>query len=215
MTNITSATVSFENGIKREEYGPVKKAGASITASVAENEDGEAVLARIGELALAQVAALLDAPRPTVAVTEQHSRIIPDEIQDVMDQRKATAEAGEAPPRRGRGRPRKEEAAPAEAAAETTDTAAEASQPATTEPELQADTATDAWDIYPNKDIEITDAEILAATSKRAGELGAREPIVKLIATFATRTEGAPFKVQEIPQAQRKDYLNKLSALTA
>lgn len=187
MTNITSVTVSFENGIKREEYGPTKKAGASLTASVAENEDGETVLARIGELALARVAALLDAPKP--------------EIKSAASPVKEETPSGEAPARRGRGRP------PKTVAVEETTPVVESE--AAEEPAID-----DEWEVDAD-DIQVSDQEILAATSKRAGELGAREPIVKLIATFATRTEGPPFKVQEIPQAQRKDYLAKLAALTA
>lgn len=201
MTNITSVSASFENGIKREEYGPMKKASASITASVAENEDGEAVLARIGELALAQVAALLDAPKPAVAAQPAAPKEEPA--------------AGEPPARRGRGRPKKEDAEPATGTPSETDTPSATSETVTESENAQPDTpAEDEWSADAGA-VEINDAELLAATSKRAGELGAREPIVKLIATFATRTEGAPFKVQEIPQPQRKDYLNKLAALTA
>lgn len=205
MTNITTVSVTFGHGIKREEYGPTKKAEASITASVAENEDGEAVLARIGELALAQVAALLDAPKPAASYQPAAAQQQPE-----------SAPAGEAPKRRGR--PKKEETPPADTGTPPeTDTSSATSQ-AVTEPESDTaadqNSANDEWEVG-EADIEISDQEILAATSKRAGELGAREPIVKLIATFATRTEGAPFKVQEIPQAQRKDYLAKLAALTA
>src|SRR5260370_224318 len=66
--NITSVTVTFENGIKREEYGPTKKASVSITAGVDENEDGAVILQQIGTLALAKVADLLSAPKPDTAV---------------------------------------------------------------------------------------------------------------------------------------------------
>jgi hypothetical protein len=199
MANITSVTVTFGNGLKREEYGPVKKAEVSITASVAEDEDGAAVLSEIGILALAKVAELLSAPKPDTA-----------EKLAANDSQEGAPSVGEAPARRTRGpnKPKTEAATSAETLPSAdTEASPEAAKP--TEPAAEDDWAAGA------DDIEITDQEILSATSKRAGELGAREPIVKLIATFATRTEGAPFKVQEIPANQRKDYLTKLAALTA
>ena len=193
--NITSVTVLFGNGIKRDEFGPTKKAEVSITAAVAENEDGSVILAQIGSLALAKVADLLNAPKPDTVVSAS--------IQE--------ANATENPPPPRRGRPPK--ASPSETAGAQPAPEAAASETPTdsvtaSEPEQPAD----EWEGAP---IEITDQELLSATSKKAGDLGARDPIVKLIATFATRTEGAPFKVQEIPQNQRKDYLEKLAKLTA
>jgi hypothetical protein len=189
--NITSVTVLFGHGIKREEYGPTKKAEVSITATVAENEDGAIILAQIGSLALAKVADLLNAPKPDTVVSASI----------------AEANVTENPPPARRGRPKKDDPLPASVVEDTASVleGGTAASPESTQDEWSA--GADA--------IEITDQEILSATSKRAGELGAREPIVKLIATFATRTEGAPFKVQEIPQNQRKDYLQKLAALTA
>lgn len=188
MTNITSVTVTFGHGIKREEYGPVKRAEVSITAAVDEHEQGEAVLASISQLALAKVAQMLDAPKPDTALAAASEE----------------APADPPPARRTRG-PNK----PKGEVASTSET----STPVETSTGVSASTE-DKWSAGA-EDQPITDAELLSATSKRAGELGARDPIVKLIATFATRTEGAPFKVQEIPQAQRKDYLAKLAALTA
>lgn len=193
MPDITSVTVTFGHGIKREEYGPVKRAEVSITASVADGEMGEAVLASVSAMALAKVAEMLDAPKPVANGSQEEQP------------------SGEAPARRSRAKKNAEPAAVEEPAGTEQPSESgelkpeEQPQPASVEDEWAAGAA----------DIPITDAEILAATSKRAGELGAREPIVKLIATFATRTEGAPFKVTEIPANQRKDYLDKLAALAA
>ena len=195
MPNITTVSVEFGNGIKREEYGPTKTAKVSITAAVDDKEDGELVLAEISDMAIRKVAQMLDAPKPVAAVANDSQEAAP---------------AGNAPPaRRGRKpkpEPTSEEATPSPAASEEAAPAdAAPAEPAAEEDELAAgETA-----------IEITDQELLGATSKRAGELGARDPILKLIGTFATRTDGPPFKVQEIPQAQRRDYLEKLKALTA
>lgn len=191
--SITTATVTFGHGIKREEYGPTKKAEVSITVQVSEGEDGIAALDEAANLAMAKVADMLSAPCPDTAAA-------PAQV--------AASSPGEPPARRTRGpnKPKEEPAAQEQ----------EAAQEQKQEPTPTADTQQepDEW-AAGESDITITDQEILSATSKRAGELGAREPIVKLIATFATRTEGAPFKVQEIPQNQRRDYLAKLAALTA
>lgn len=202
MTNITTVTVTFGHGIKREEYGPTKKAEVSITASVAENEDGSVVLHQIGHMALTKVADLLNAPKPADASTA---------TEIVAGQLAASVAAGEKPPAR-RGRPPKAEEPAASQPATGAEPAAGALAPTTSTAE-DATAPTDDWAAPAEQ--EITDQELLSSTSKRAGELGARDPIVKLIATFATRTEGAPFKVQEIPQAQRRDYLTKLAALKA
>ena len=67
MPNITTMTVVFGHGIKREEYGPTKKAEVSITVSVDETDDGAAVLDQISSLAMAKVADMLSAPRPDTA----------------------------------------------------------------------------------------------------------------------------------------------------
>ena len=199
MPNITSVTVVFGNGLKREEYGPVKKAEVSITASVAEDEDGITMLDALSLIAIVKVAAMLDAAKPETLRVLNPAASVSQEDSPASE---------EAPARRTRG-PNKSKAEPAEATA----TEVVASEPSASDVEPAAETG-DEWAAGAD-DIEVTDAELLSATSKRAGELGAREPIVKLIATFATRTEGAPFKVQEIPANQRKDYLTKLAALTA
>lgn len=203
MPNITSVTVSFEDGIKREEYGPTKKASVSITAAVAEDEDGETVLKSLSDLVIAKVADMLDAPKPAVA----------DDIEKRQPPVGESVAVGGPPPRRSRGPNKPKDVAPSVEEPQLTSSSSPepSDMPEAPQPAGQDE---DEWASAP-EDIEITDQELLSATSKRAGELGAREPIVKLISTFATRTEGAPFKVQEIPQPQRKDYLAKLAGLTA
>lgn len=202
MPDITSVTVTFGHGIKREEYGPVKRAEVSLTASVAEGELGEHVLAMISTMAIAKVAEMLDAPKPDLTANSSQE---------------GGKQPGEAPARRSR----KKADQPQEATASEVASSAEDQPSARTEesegdakPTEPAPAVEDEWSVGAEA-IEITDAQLLAATSKRAGELGSRDPILKLITTFATRTDGPPFKVQEIPQAQRQDYLNKLAALTA
>lgn len=195
--NITSVTVTFGHGVKREEYGPTKRAEVSLTAAVAENEDGAVTLALLGRLALAKVADLLNAPKPETVVGAE------------------TPAVGEQTPptRRTRGPNKTTGAEPAAGALAPTSAGPAGDGDLVLTDKLPEDEGDD-WSSSAD-DIQVTDQELLSATSKRAGELGARDPIIKLISSFATRTDGAPFKVQEIPQAQRKDYLTKLAALTA
>lgn len=210
--DITSVTVCFGNGIKREEYGPVKKAEVTITASVVQGEEGAVTLATISHLALAKVADLLSAPKPDtvsngiVKTGEDHQMV--GQANTGMGELVGPS-SGEAPARRTRGPNKAKEETPAG----TPDPAPQTESKPEATPTAQ-DESKDEWAASAD-DIVVSDAELLSATSKRAGELGARDPIVKLIATFATRTEGAPFKVQEIPSSQRKDYLAKLATLAA
>lgn len=193
--NINHVSVTFENGQKREEYGPTKKAAVTISAAVGENEDGTVALAFISHMAMAKVADMLSAPKP-----ETNGAAVEQPVAEPVEEKPV----GKSPPARRTARPKEEPKA--EPVSETEQ-----------KPELTLTAEAEVEDEWAagEDDIVISDQELLSATSKRAGELGARDPIVKLIATFATRTEGAPFKVQEIPQAQRRDYLDKLANLKA
>lgn len=192
MPDINSVSVTFENGVKREEYGPTKKAAVTITAAVADGEDGGLVLDVLSQAALSKVAYLLGAPKPDTVVS-----------QSIAD-----ANAGEKPPAR-KSRPPKDQFSGqvAESASET------ASSPAPAEAALPTDTqAGEDWSAAP---ATITDADLLQHTSAKAGVLGERERIKQLIGTFDPQSgqgTGA-FKVQDIPAAQRQDYLDKLAAL--
>ena len=68
--DVNHISVTFGNGIKREEYGPVKKAEVTIGATIADGEDYGVVLDLLTSQAIAKVAFMLDAPKPetTVAV---------------------------------------------------------------------------------------------------------------------------------------------------
>ena len=101
----------------------------------------------------------------------------------------------------------------AEAAASPAPTEESPEGAGSTEPDA-APAAEDEWAVSA-EDIVITDQELLSSLSKRAQELGSRESCLKLVLSFSTRTEGPPFKVQEIPQNQRRDFLEKLAALPA
>jgi hypothetical protein len=212
--DINSVTVCFGNGVKREEYGPVKKAEVTLTASVPEGEDGAVVLAHVSYLAMARVAEMLSAPRPDTSEKPIALGMTADQLnaacKDMEDKR-----LGEQPPARkprGPNKPKEPEATePVETRPElilTEDTAVPEVQPEV-QPAIE-----DEWTVGAD-DIVVSDQELLSALSKRAGDLGGREQCIKLVVSFATRTEGPPFKAQEIPQVQRKDFLTKLAALTA
>jgi hypothetical protein len=195
MPNITSVSYTFENGVKREEYGPTKKVAVTITAAVAELEDGAVILAQISALAMSRVASDLAAARP--ATTDDDATVA-----NLM------AEAA-APPARKAGRPPKAAPVTAEQAVK----AAELAEPAGAAPAEPASgsAAADDWEATAP---EITDKDLLSHLTKRAEELGQRQPITDLIGSFDPTPGQGAFKAQDIPQAQRADFLAKLAALT-
>ena len=90
--------------------------------------------------------------------------------------------------------------------------------PSTTQPGTSvAPQADEEWTAAPTE-ADISDKQLQETTSAKSTALGGddahRALIKQLILSFSTRTDGPPFKVQEIPQAQRRDYLTKLAAIT-
>lgn len=61
---ITNVTFTFENGVKREEYGPIRKASATIIYALDDHENGEAVLAHIAHVARHRVQDAIGAAQP-------------------------------------------------------------------------------------------------------------------------------------------------------
>ena len=189
--DINSITVTFGHGIKREEYGPTKKAEVTLTAAVAAGEDGGKVLDLLASQAMAKVAFMLNAPKPDTVVSTSIAE---------------ANTAGEKPAAR-RGRPPKDQFSGQVAEAATQE------QPASPLGADEADiTPPDEWSTK-TEEAQITDKEILDNTSAAAGRLGDREKVKALINTFNDRPEGHVFKVQDIPQTLRRDYLTKLAAL--
>ena len=198
MPDVNHVSVTFGNGSKREEYGPVKKAEVTIGATIADGEDYGVVLDLLTSQAIAKVAFMLDAPKPSAENTAAISAEPAEEA---------------APPKRRPGRPPKDaaptaEPAPASAAPETQSETAPASQP----PSGTAPVADEEWSTETAPDV--TDEVLLKTMSQAAERLGGKDKVKALLATFATRTEGAPFKAQEIAQPYRQDFLAKLAALT-
>ena len=198
MPDIDHVSLTFGNGVKRSDFDPIKKCEVTISARVGENEDGVVILAQIGTIAIAKVADMLSAPKPSAENTAAVSAEPAEEA---------------APPKRRPGRPPKDaaptaEPAPASEAPETQSETAPASQP----PSGTAPVADEEWSTETAPDV--TDDVLLKTMSQAAERLGGKDKVKALLATFATRTEGAPFKAQEIAQPYRQDFLAKLAALT-
>ena len=192
--DINSITVTFGHGIKREEYGPTKKAEVTLTAAVAAGEDGGKVLDLLANQAMAKVAYMLNAPKPDTVTSASIAE---------------ANTAGEKPAAR-RGRPPKDQFSGQVAEAATQEQPA--SPPGADEADITAPTE-DEWSTT-SEEAQITDKEILDSTSAAATRLGDREKVKALINTFNDKPEGHVFKVQDIPQTLRRDYLTKLAALT-
>ena len=204
MPDVNHVSVTFGNGSKREEYGPVKKAEVTIGATIADGEDYGVVLDLLTSQAIAKVAFMLDAPKPetTVAVAAAAE----------------PAPAGEPPARKKPGPKPKDTAASPEPEKEPAAVTEGQVAPSTTQPGTSvAPQADEEWTAAPTE-ADISDKQLQETTSAKSTALGGddahRALIKQLILSFSTRTDGPPFKVQEIPQAQRRDYLTKLAAIT-
>lgn len=236
MPDINSVSVTYHDERKREEYGPMKKAEATITATVNAGEDGAAVLDQIAYIATTKVRAMLTiegaqavpavvqvTPQATAPAAEQRTpegwgatqaqpspqveppapkiRRNSDEIARGLTVEQALAEraakaAGNAP---------QPAAAPATPASDV-GTAAEAGSPDTG----AATSAGNEWDGPAS--VEITDEELnkhCAATAERIGD-----PIkVRNTKELYNPNPGQPFRVVEIPQDKRADFIAKLATL--
>ena len=204
MPDVNHVSVTFGNGSKREEYGPVKKAEVTIGATIADGEDYGVVLDLLTSQAIAKVAFMLDAPKPetTVAVAAAAE----------------PAPAGEPPARKKPGPKPKDAAALPEPEKEPAAVTEGQVAPSTTQPGTSvAPQADEEWTAAPTE-ADISDKQLQETTSAKSTALGGddahRALIKQLILSFSNRTDGPPFKVQEIPQAQRRDYLTKLAAVT-
>jgi len=218
MPDVNHVSITFGNGVKREEYGPTKRAEVTIAAAIGDGEDYGAVIDLLTSQAIAKVAFMLDAPKPTtvaVAATEP------------------ALEGEQQPPKRRPGRPPKDtfSAQVAESASDTSASvtpASTASAEATPGPQQSsqqsgagaapAPASQPPSDDWSGSAPEISDEQILKATSAKAQEHGNdpefRKKISLLIGTFDPNNgQGPQFKVQSIGQPQRQDYLTKLAAL--
>lgn len=203
MPDINTVSVTFENGVKREEYGPTKKAAVTITAAVDTNEDGAAVLDQISYIAANKVAALLSiagTAAPSVAAAPA----------DPPSQSDQAAGATQQPQVRSRRTKAEMEAARAAEAA--------GSQSATTEPQAaeatqQVDTpapAGDEWDAP--APVHISDGELTQACSEASTRCNDPAKVRSLKEPY-NPAPGQPFTFSQIPQEHRAAVMEKLKAL--
>lgn len=207
--DITNVTVLFENGLKREEYGPTRKASVSMTAAVDKGEDGVVAMNYIATLARGKVAEMLGLALPAEA-----------------------AAAIEAPPAGEPVKPARQRRAPAAnapagtSAVTATDVSADAepdgSSAASELPPTSSDSQVstdDDWstgeDEKPADTTPITDADMAMHCSKAAQRLGGGEKVKDVITSYKPNGWDKPkFGVTDILASQRPGFVAKLEALT-
>ena len=219
--DISQVQVTFGNGIKREEYGPLKKAEVSIIAIVAQNADGVAALNYISRIAQEKVRELLTiqgqaAPAGSTQVGTSDNPPVENAAASEVQQGEAQPPAAAEPQRRTR-RTKEQIAADAAAAAAQQSPSAEA--PASTETESQA-ADEDEWSAAAPETVTITDAELNSACTDTSKRIGAGAPIKALIGTFSPGGDawdpdkgGRKFAVNDIAPNQRADFIAKLKQL--
>lgn len=218
--DITSVSITFENGIKREEYGPTRKASVTLTAAVDKGEDGVVALHYMGTLARAKVADLLglEVPPEGQAVLQLGAAGEP------QGQPAGAAASGETRQRRTRA-PKADGAAPPAAPTASGQPAAsedwsegEQKSPATSAgSQAPADDWGDAGGAppAPAPTPQISDADMAMHCSKHAQRLGGGDKVKAAIGTFKPEGWAQPkFGVTDIPQERRAAFVTALEALS-
>lgn len=229
--SITSVSFTFENGVKREEYGPTRKASATIIYGVDDHENGEAVLAHIAHVARHRVQDSIGAPQPpsaqaTPAETQAAGRadadLAPTAAADTTHNTVETVATSEPAKRTRRTKAEIEAdrlaAANPPSAAPTVEPGSDTSGSATdAQPASQDQTAsTQPASSPPSSDgsaLEriIDNAELTGACAAAAQRLGGITAVKDLIKTYTGRD---PPQVADILSAKRQEFLDKLAALT-
>ena len=216
--------VTFGNGIKREEYGPLKKAEVSIIAIVNTGEDGVIALNYISSIAQDKVREMLTIQgQPAAAAAE------PSSTETATALGAAVVGEGEQPEKRTRRTKAEMEAARAaeastgSAAAEPAATAASETQAVDTTSTTSAASAGEAneWEAAAPAEVTITDQELnhtCSVTAERTSKPLAVREVIKLFnpggdAFDPDKPGGRKFSIADIPQNQRADFIAKLKAL--
>ena len=236
--DISQVQVTFGNGIKREEYGPLKKAEVSIVAIVGTGEDGVVALNYITKIAQAKVREMLTIQGQPAAAAAEPS---PAEATARSTEAVVVGE-GEQPERRTRRTKAEMEAARAAEAGQASSASAtsvsQTSQPETasapTTGSSPAEPATPAaassaepsqeneWDVGGAETVAtITDQELnhtCSVTAERTSKPLAVREVIKLFnpggdAFDPDKPGGRKFSIADIPQNQRADFIAKLKAL--
>lgn len=218
--DISQVQVTFGNGIKREEYGPLKKAEVTITAIVDTGHDGVAALNYISKIAQDKVRELLtlQGQPAAAAATTPPADVRPEEaVQDAV-----AGEAQAEPQRRTRRTKAQIEADAAAAAAAQSPPATETPAETAASPS-DPSTEDDEWAAAAPEQVHIADSVLNGTCSETAGRLkeGGGIKVRNVIRAFAPEGDewneskgGRKFTVNDIPQTQRADFIAKLKALT-
>lgn len=223
---ITELKIIYGDGVKKEEYGAVRKAEAHLNAIVDEAEDIGAAIEHVARLAINQVNKMIGKAVGTAegalsvetpangkaAIAAKEAAKTAEQKAEVVDKKKP-------------GKPKGTKAADKKADESVVeDTSAESvvddtSTDATTD-DAAAVTDDDAGEVSFDLEgeveapTEITDGDLNSATQKKNTEIGDPVAIKKLIAQYRINPDPkVPFQLREIPQEKRQDYLDKLAAL--
>lgn len=216
--DITNVTVLFENGIKREEYGPTRKASVSLTAAVDKGEDGVVAMNYIATLARAKVADLLGLEVPA----EARAAIEAPATEGEPARRKRRTAAEIAADNAGAAGTSGQDAS-ATSASGTQDGTAGTGAASTadippTSSGSQGSDEVDEWSTGEDKASEVpavSDADLAMHCSKHAQRLGGGEKVKGVIASYKPEIWDKPkFGVTDIPPAQRAAFVGALEALT-
>ena len=212
--DITSVTVGFENGIKREEYGPTRKASVSLTAAVDKGEDGVVALNYLGTLARAKVGEMLGLELPVAAAELIHAPA-PGEpeaskprTRRTKAQIEADAAAALAAGSTGAASTTGDQTASGQQAAE------DWGEPEVIPPTSSASPASTA-DEWSEPAAPISDADMAMHCSKHAQRLGGGDKVKAAIVAFKPEGWAQPkFGVTDIVSEKRPLFVAALEALT-
>lgn len=216
----TGGSVTIEDGLKaKEEYAPARKVSITLNYSTPEDGDGVALLDYVIAVAQGRQAALLFSKAPTqVAAPAPVAEAPKPETAAARKKREAAeaAAAEAAKPQRTKADLEREMLTAAGAKPEADELEEEPA--ASTAPATEKDELADLLgDTAP---APVTDAELGKAAQEKNGDMKGKtgwapEKIRELVGKFVL-VGGKPkpgAKLQEIPAAQRHDFLAKLKAL--
>lgn len=217
--DINHVSVTFENGLKREECGPTRKASVTISAAVDKGEDGVVAMNYIGTLARAKVADLLGQTLPAEAAAAISAEAAPVGETEAPKRTRRTKEqiAADAAASAATGAA-SEPSAPTASGEQTAseDWSEPGEQSQTTSSDSQGSGADDWSEETPAAEAPapITDADLAMHCSKHAQRLGGGEKVKGAIAGFKPNGWDKPkFGVTDILPSQRPNFVEKLEAL--
>ncbi len=212
MTKITGGVVSIEDGTKKaEEYAPARKVRVELHFDVPEDASPQEALTIVSAAADEQVKKLLNRATSDKERLAEAAGVGPTAQAAAAAQAKPVKQPG---PRAASTKP-KEPIHPAEALARTAELMTQAREQLAAEAAAPDPAAVVDESVADEPVSQITDAELHSAASKKAGEIKNPAPIKKLVGDFRPFGHAGQFSMQQIPQARRKEFLDKLTGVKA